>query len=106
MKTLLEALRRIQSGEVDRTVGICWHVDFYAGDHAGQVLSNLMQEWPEFSGDPAYPVPSYMLDRTPSQCYWASHGKKWEGEYGAARRRLLDWCINELESRDANHPER
>lgn len=107
MKTLLEALRAIRDGQRDSAHGICHAIEHHAGVKALNENYALMTGWPEFSGDEAYPVPSYTPGHNPAKAYWAaSSGDKWAGEYGAARLRLLDWCITELESRDANHPER
>lgn len=105
MKTLLEALLAIRDGERDPAHGICHAVEQHAGLRVANENYALMLGWPEHSGDEAYPVPAPIPGRSNSGAYWAC-GNKWVGEYGAARLRLLDWCINELESRDANHSER
>lgn len=63
------------------------------------LLSDLMAEWPEFSGDPSYPVPH--PDESPKRAFdHASTGDMWNpgSAYGAARLRLLDWLISKLEA--------
>lgn len=59
----------------------------------------LMREWPEYSGDPQYPVPA-PFGRVAQDAYhnaasdrlWA----KWT-QYGRSRRRLLAWLIEQTE---------
>lgn len=110
--TLLDALRHIQqcgpSGNIEE--GICHNADLLMFGEDGQdwtseelepdACDRLMpyfKTWPEYSGSPAYPV-SLAGFNTPSGAYWSHAGKnKWEGEYGAARRRLLDHCVLQLE---------
>ena len=58
-----------------------------------------MEEWPEFSGDRAYPVPH--PDESPERAFnLASTEDMWSpgSAYGAARLRLLDWLIAQLEA--------
>lgn len=66
-------------------------------------MRRLFESWPEFSGDwrfPIKPPPGY---HTPQEAYSALH--RWEGTYGEARRRLLDFMIEQLESGSrAPHP--
>ena len=63
------------------------------------LLLDLMEQWPEFSGDRAYPVPH--PDKDPKMAFdLASPKEMWspESAYGAARLRLLDWLIAKLEA--------
>ena len=58
------------------------------------LVSEAAKTWPEWSGDPRYPVPH--PDLLPESAYTAEREvPKWSGEYGAARRRLCqhvaDW---------------
>ena len=64
-----------------------------------RLLKDLMEQWPEFSGDRAYPVPH--PDKDPKMAFdLASPKEMWspESAYGAARLRLLDWLISQLEA--------
>ena len=64
-----------------------------------RLLLDLMEEWPEFSGDSAYPVPH--PDKDPEMAFnHASVEEMWNpgSAYGAARLRLLDWLIAHLEA--------
>jgi hypothetical protein len=107
---LLLALREKAQGDVHNPFdnpwtrsGICWWV--IKGSQGGLCPQLLFlpayQTWPEYSGNPTYPVPEplggggeYLF--TPEGCgeaYFATLNK-WEGEYGASRRRLLDHLID------------
>lgn len=52
-------------------------------------VCELAKGWPEYSGDPIFPVPCEGL--SPKVAYRSL--PRWEGEYGAARMRLLDFLI-------------
>lgn len=57
----------------------------------------VFMQWPEFSGNPDYPVshPDYPGD--PYRGFESTGGKGfWTGEYGAARLRLLQFVIDYL----------
>lgn len=63
------------------------------------LLRGLVEQWPEFSGYPSYPVPH--PSESPDRAFdLASPKEMWspESAYGAARLRLLDWLIAELEA--------
>ena len=58
------------------------------------LVSEAAKTWPEWSGDPRYPVPH--PDLLPESAYTAKwEVEKWDGEYGESRRRLCqhvaDW---------------
>ena len=60
----------------------------------GALVSEAAKTWPEWSGDPRYPVPH--PDLPPESAYTAKwEVDKWTGEYGGSRRRLCqhvaDW---------------
>jgi hypothetical protein len=102
MKTLLRALKDIRDGKRHHG-GICCNVLILTRRTYDRELSELMRKWPEYSYDPDYPVPHPSGNFEDPQYAYAVL-PRWEGEYGAARLRLLDFMIAELESRDANHP--
>lgn len=65
-----------------------------------ELLTGLMEEWPEFSGYRAYPVPH--PDESPDRAFdLASAEEMWSpgSAYGAARLRLLDWLIAQLDTK-------
>lgn len=65
------------------------------------LLTELAEDWPEFSGDPMYPVPAY----TPGwgavtvYAHMRGCGLLWDDDnpYGRARRRLLAHMIQKLQ---------
>lgn len=66
-----------------------WSAAYQIRQPADDILSTIMVTWPEYSGCMAYPVKGdYRID---SEYMWA------RGEYAAARRRLLNYCINVTE---------
>lgn len=74
-------------------------VDGYVCEDLPTLFSDLMVEWPEFSGYRWYPVPH--PDEKPDRAFvLASAEDKWSpgNAYGAARLRLLDWLIAQLEA--------
>ena len=69
------------------------------------LLTGLMEKWPEFSGDRAYPVP-HPIESPDKAFYLASAEEMWSpvSAYGAARLRLLDWLIARLEAEAEAEP--
>jgi hypothetical protein len=105
--TLLEALYTLRrDGPADATDGICYNLELIMSGELAfsrRCLLRQFMSWPEFSGNITYPVP---LEGTknPATVYWARQNHdKWVGEYGDARRRLLDHCITELENEQCTH---
>ena len=87
------------------TVGLC-KLLCKPGDNSLSLLQGIMRAWPEnTSGSFAYPVPAPEGYSPPtSQVYGINERihafdnlPKYTGEYGAARLRLLDFIIAELE---------
>lgn len=74
--------------------GICGSVPMYFDRHG--LLFSLFKAWPKFSGNWLYPVPHPTEPFDAAGAYYAAENK-WEGEYGALRMELLDFCITELE---------
>ena len=106
-KKILEALKELDRTPVeDRACAICDSVCNRIGPnepwHSIRVaLEVLFEEWPEFSGDSTYPVPSCQEGQGWRSAFeYAEYFKLiWKGEYGAARQRLLTFCIKTLEDR-------
>lgn len=68
---------------------------------SGVMLSDVMREWPEYSGAVMYPVPSPDKDLSPAVAY--ARLDKWSRrtKYGKARWSLLDHCIARFEAKVA-----
>lgn len=91
---LHQALKQIK--ESHDSTGICCNLGevFSAGDTETlfamqRKVRELAKGWPEYSGDEVYPVP---CEGMPSRSAYLTL-PKWEGEYGAARMRLLNYLI-------------
>lgn len=105
LEALLEVKADVEAGKYPDT-GICVAVGSRVGDNhemefigdardqVTDVLRVIMVTWPEYSGDRLYPVRGD---------YYSGPGDErgdymWGyGDYAAARRRLLDYCINVTE---------
>lgn len=92
---LLEAWARDQAHPINAFYGICYNLPHYGVSRSCEgLIAKAAESWPEFSGNPRYPVPHQYL---PPESAYAAKRKvpKWTGEYGAARRRLCqhvaDW---------------
>lgn len=85
--------------------GICSNVDDLWDEKTGydcrdlyvMKMDELFTSWPEYSGCESFPVPAPPGELDVYQAYY-SIGNKWVGEYGAARVRLLDYMIEQLEA--------
>lgn len=66
-----------------------WEAYFDAGLHeeVDLLLQSLFEEWPKYSGQPAFPIPGG------AGAYFGSC--RWEGEYGALREELLQFMIEQ-----------
>lgn len=62
-------------------------------------IKAMMRRWPEYSGEPNYPVPGIAAyDMCPEITYDDIRlGEYWSGEYGGNRIRLVNFLIRELE---------
>lgn len=98
---LLKALLKTKACP-DKDRGICNSVPVYFDsvpvyfDRNGPLLFSLFKAWPKFSGTLNFPVPHPTEPFSAASAYYAAENK-WEGEYGALRMELLDFCITELE---------
>lgn len=98
MTTLLERLITLRNNGPENiySSGICSSVRLHdSRSDEFFAFRNAVQSWPEFSGDDYYPVKHPCYD-DPCEAYHKSM-YLWTGEYGAARRRLLDHIINYME---------
>lgn len=106
-KELLDALLEVKrlvicdeyiQGESLRGFGICLALPLVSSNKLLKLeFARLYKKWPEYSGNPTYPVPSPDGKYTPEQAFDYTCEDKYAGEYGAARMRLLNWCIEELQ---------
>ena len=92
---LLESWADDRTLPADDFYGICYNLSWHdATINWEGLVAKAAESWPEFSGDPRYPVAH--PDLLPESAYTAKwEVPKWTGEYGAARRRLCqhvaDW---------------
>lgn len=95
---LLSALIQIkEQGPRAIEHGICDNVEFVVEEGYstfGPILKRLFKSWPEYSGSLTFPVKH--PDKTPHDGFINSYNL-WEGEYGAARKRLLTYLIENLQ---------
>lgn len=73
-----------------------WNGDYY---RAKEIMQKGVREWPRYSGDPMYPVPSMSALRNASEAYddTPSHwdvNRRGAKCYAKARRELLDFLID------------
>lgn len=109
MSTYLKALRRIKGGEIDSlSDGICYNLERLV-DEVPRYFYRDMADWPEGTHCMAYPVPapeSYRPEMPRGEAsdayYWIRSDQlnMWVGDYGEARRRLLDYLIECEEKRN------
>ena len=94
--------------------GICRQVRSYLGRsyltpkgyynptamEAIEIMENLMLLWPKASDDKLYPVqnPRRLLKSSPYHtfCYHCDRGTLWAGKYGALRKELAAWMLEQL----------
>ena len=68
--------------------GICSNLTIVSQVYSYGFVEKYSIGWSEYSGDREYPVPSIN----------GYQYLKWHGEYGAARLRLLDYLIEQMEN--------
>lgn len=101
MKQLIEYLRKLAETDelpaaCDRGIcGILYFGEYRTSLKNAREIVRLMHRWPEHSGKTHYPVPhpQYTED---SEYGYDVDPDKWEGAYGAARRRLCSFLADEL----------
>lgn len=102
---MLAELQRFQTNGVDdKNYGLCSNVAWAVSGDIGQdydlqgechdVMKGLCLSWPESSGDAEYPVPHN--EYSAKGAY--DSRELYVGAYGAARYRLLDYCVKTLEA--------
>ena len=97
LEKVIDSLESWADGQIlpahDRT-GICFNLSRHDVTARWEgLVAKAAESWPEFSGDPRYPVAH--PDLLPESAYTAKwEVPKWAGEYGAARRRLCQHVAN------------
>lgn len=98
LEVLLDCLERTKKKRIRPHLAMCANVQdylyenhylFYKQYHCEifHILKVLFKEWPEFSGSITWPVEKPL---------WSYNCEYWEGKYGEARMRLLDFMIDSL----------
>lgn len=102
--SLIELLWAMKRGELlYAEYGICYHLAYHCADSAECLLAkNWMQDWPECTGNPSYPVPA-PCGGDPASTYddGLESETQWVGVYGASRKRLLNYLIRRCEAHHA-----
>lgn len=106
-KMLIAALESIDTSK--GTDGICRQVRAYVApfgrydSNASDVVSTmdmLMRMWPKATKDSLYPIPNpnKILRGSPYRtfCYHCDRGTLWAGKYGALRKELVAWMLEQL----------
>lgn len=102
-KLLLCLLRLRRDAGIVETNSICHFIVNSLGIptlrhlRESQYVKELFISWPEYSGNIMFPVPSPQ-GRSPSAEFALNHDNLWTGEYGASRRRLLDYMIQSVQN--------
>lgn len=95
---LLQLLWGMKRGELlNPHFGICHHLNDLETRTEKSRAKMWMQQWPEYSGCPTYPVaaPSTYEEADLEGAY--DDHDKWVGEYGSSRIRLLNYLIRRCE---------
>ena len=105
--SLIDLLWKMKRGELlDREYGICHHLATYCASIEERLQAkHWMLDWPEHSGNELYPVPPATdIPEGSASMYEAETAyedfvdDKWHGEYGATRKRLLNYLITRCEA--------
>lgn len=95
---LIDVMDYIDSGnDFHREYGICDNLTNVSdGEWGCTDLKPYFRMWPEFSGAESFPIKAPEGTRVDASRAFDDL-PLWEGEYGAARRRLLDFLIDTVE---------
>lgn len=102
LRALLDVQKDVNDGDIDGSTGICQAVSDYLprdrdGELAMRALKADMKRWPLYSGNSMFPVPD-PSDPNAQRAFYAAQDDDllWEGAYGANRKALLKWLIDQL----------
>ena len=115
VKEIPKQVESVDGREIFKTFGICSLLDHVIrfslladanpilndDEWVDSVLWSAFSRWPEFSGEVGFPVRAPGSDNV--FCAMSAYHQldKWAGEYGDARRRLLQFLIEDLTARAA-----
>lgn len=102
-RMLIVLLELKKDGPARKKSGICQNASELYESYYGvfvpvEAMQDLMSQWPEFSGNELFPVPSPWGGDSGFAYRSISVDNFWNPlhSYGAARLRLLDWLIEQL----------
>lgn len=102
---LLQALKKVKSkfedGTISEWAGLCYNLeDQEYTNSKSEELRCLFRAWPKFSGNIKYPVHSGIKNM--ARYVYGSTDNLWNQKtvYGRNRLELLNWCIEQLESKE------
>lgn len=107
MGEILWSIKRDVAAGVYPAFGICIEMGIREGSsgyigHERMKVREFMRDWPEYSGNPIYPVPSPRAWGCLGDMYGATTGKgRWTKAYGSSRMRLLNYLIRRVEAEHA-----
>lgn len=78
-----------------RDRGICQELDNGWGKRYSGVVSMLFENWPEYTGNPRYPVPFGSYGVSPKDAYMTTKDL-WVGIYGEKRRDLCTFLAKKI----------
>lgn len=86
-----------EKGPTYLALGICDNIRLTRKD-ADRLLRPLFVRWPDYSGDPTFPVKSYDADLDAMKAYvYVENAWDKDTQYGQSRWALLDFLIAEIE---------
>lgn len=99
MKELIKELRKIESGELTPTTGLCAVIEFngFMGDTTIEKCRDYMEEWPKYSGSSMYPVPHVEFE--PYHAFVVCDKYDSSTQYGRDRRELAGYIADRLEAK-------
>jgi hypothetical protein len=103
IKNILKSLLEIKSNvEANRfpTYGLCGTFKEMYGESLGRCMNLYgisFKDWHYYSGDTKFPVPYPSMSHYADEAYYAKD--KYKGEYGKLRMHLLDWLIDQFQSK-------
>jgi len=92
---LKEVLLTLKAGQIgDKFLGICGNIPSNIKAESLKYFYSTWDKWPEYSGYMGYPVKHG--EHLPVSAFFYVEDC-WEGEYGEARYRLVDWLLEQID---------
>lgn len=97
----LEMLKLVKrNGPFDASYGICYQIDSHLFDYDSKdvydLIADYARDWPHYSGNGSYPIPTSNKRMTAEE-YYDARDRKWRGKQGQYRYELIDHIILGLE---------